>query len=64
VPASQQGEPTLNHWQYNVVALYHLNEAHAGLLLAGTADGAVRVWRNYTAAHSQRLATAWQVSGI
>ena len=29
--------------------------------MAGTAEGAVRIWRNYTVKAEQRLATAWQV---
>lgn len=38
-----------------------LNELHNGLLMACTADGSVRVWRDYTLRGQQRLATAWQV---
>lgn len=29
--------------------------------MACTADGSVRVWRDYTLRGQQRLATAWQV---
>ncbi len=43
-----------------VTALYQLNELADGLLVACAADGAVRVWRNYTRRGHQRLATAWQ----
>lgn len=46
----------------SVTFLHQLNEVQDGLLLAGTADGAVRVWRNYAYKAEQRLATAWQVS--
>lgn len=46
----------------SVTFLHQLNEVQDGLLLAGTADGAVRVWRNYALKAEQRLATAWQVS--
>ena len=45
----------------SVTFLHQLNEVQDGLLLAGTADGAVRVWRNYAFKGEQRLATAWQV---
>ena len=45
----------------SVTFLHQLNEVQDGLLLAGTADGAVRVWRNYALKGEQRLATAWQV---
>ena len=45
----------------SVTFLHQLNEVQDGLLLAGTADGAVRVWRNYASKAQQRLATAWQV---
>ena len=44
-----------------VTSLQHLNEMHAGVLLVGCADGAVRVWRNYTFSGQQRLSTAFQV---
>ncbi|KAL3149110.1 hypothetical protein ABBQ32_001950 [Trebouxia sp. C0010 RCD-2024] len=44
----------------SVTFLHQLNEVQDGLLLAGTADGAVRVWRNYALKGEQRLATAWQ----
>lgn len=43
-----------------VAALYQLNESHGSLLMACAADGAVRVWRDYTLRGGQRLATAWQ----
>ncbi len=45
----------------SVTFLHQLNEVQDGLLLAGTADGALRVWRNYAHKAEQRLATAWQV---
>lgn len=48
----------------SVTFLHQLNEVQDGLLLAGTADGAVRVWRNYAHKGQQRLATAWQVDAI
>ena len=48
----------------SVTFLHQLNEVQDGLLLAGTADGAVRVWRNYAHKAEQRLATAWQVGSI
>ena len=41
--------------------LHQLNELQDGLLMAGAADGAVRVWRNYTVKGSHSLATAFQV---
>ena len=44
-----------------VSALYHLNEVAGGMLLAGAADGAVRVWRNFPHRGGQRLAAAWRV---
>lgn len=44
----------------SVTFLHQLNEVQDGLLLAGTADGAVRVWRNYALKSEQRLASAWQ----
>ena len=47
----------------SVTFLHQLNEVQDGLLLAGTADGALRVWRNYALKAEQRLATAWQVGG-
>ncbi|CAL8465312.1 g4847 [Coccomyxa elongata] len=43
-----------------VVNCWQLNEAQAGLLMVGGADGSVRVWRDYTFRGTQRLATAWQ----
>lgn len=48
----------------SVTFLHQLNEVQDGLLLAGTADGAVRVWRNYALKGEQRLATAWQVDTV
>jgi hypothetical protein len=45
-----------------VRAVYHLNEVQGGLLLAGAADGAVRVWRNFSYRGAQRLASTWQAS--
>ena len=48
----------------SVTFLHQLNEVQDGLLLAGTAEGAVRVWRNYAHKAEQRLATAWQVSTV
>lgn len=44
-----------------VTFLHQLNEVQEGLLMAATAEGAVRIWRNYTIKSEQRLATAWQV---
>ena len=41
--------------------LHQLNELQDGLLMAGAADGAVRVWRNYTVKGDHSLATAFQV---
>ena len=41
--------------------LHQLNELQDGLLMAGAADGAVRVWRNYTVKGNHSLATAFQV---
>ena len=48
----------------SVTFLHQLNEVQDGLLLAGTADGALRVWRNYALKAEQRLATAWQVDHL
>ena len=48
----------------SVTFLHQLNEVQDGLLLAGTADGALRVWRNYAHKAEQRLATAWQVGTL
>ena len=45
----------------SVVAVWQINQVFNGLLLSGAADGAVRVWRDYTFPRTQRLATAWQV---
>lgn len=45
----------------SVTFLHQLNEVQEGLLMAATAEGAVRIWRNYTIKAEQRLATAWQV---
>ena len=44
-----------------VTFLHQLNEVQEGLLMAAAAEGAVRIWRNYTIKSEQRLATAWQV---
>ena len=44
-----------------VTSLVHLNEVHAAVLLAGCADGTVRVWRNHTFRGQQRLSAAFQV---
>lgn len=58
------GERGKAEWQAaSVTFLHQLNEVQDGLLLAATADGAVRVWRNYALKGEQRLATAWQVGG-
>ncbi|KAG2445405.1 hypothetical protein HXX76_000027 [Chlamydomonas incerta] len=43
-----------------VVFLRHINEADGPLLMAGSADGAVRVWRSYLNSGEQRMATALQ----
>lgn len=48
----------------SVTFLHQLNEVQDGLLLAGTADGAVQAWRNYAHKAEQRLATAWQVCNL
>jgi hypothetical protein len=48
----------------HVTLLRQLNEAESNLLLAGTSDGAVRVWRTYALQGSQRLATALQAVPI
>ncbi|GFR43035.1 hypothetical protein Agub_g4039, partial [Astrephomene gubernaculifera] len=47
-----------------VVFLRHINEADGPLLLAGSADGAVRVWRSYLNSGEQRMATALQAVSI
>ncbi|KAG2485410.1 hypothetical protein HYH03_015896 [Edaphochlamys debaryana] len=44
--------------------LRHINEADGPLLLAGSADGAVRVWRSYLNSGEQRMATALQAVPI
>ena len=46
----------------SVVAVWQINQIFNGLLLSGAADGAVRVWRDYTFPRTHRLATAWQVA--
>lgn len=46
----------------SVVSVWQINQVFNGLLLSGSADGSVRVWRDYTFPRTQRLATAWQVS--
>jgi len=48
----------------SVTFLHQLNEVQDGLLLAGTADGALRVCSNYAHKAEQRLATAWQVGTL
>ncbi|GLI58486.1 hypothetical protein VaNZ11_000217 [Volvox africanus] len=47
-----------------VVFLHHINEADGPLLMAGSADGAVRVWRSYLNQGEQRMATALQAVSI
>ncbi|GLC71947.1 hypothetical protein PLESTF_001187700 [Pleodorina starrii] len=47
-----------------VVFLRHINEADGPLLMAGSADGAVRVWRSYLNQGEQRMATALQAVSI
>ena len=44
-----------------IVAIWQINEIFNGLLLSGAADGAVRIWRDYTFPRTQTLATGWQV---
>ncbi|KAL6745996.1 WD40-repeat-containing domain protein [Haematococcus lacustris] len=44
--------------------LHHVNEADGPMLLAGSTDGAVRVWRSHTLPGSQRMATALQAVTI
>ena len=41
--------------------LRQLNEQDGPMLLCGSVDGAVRVWRNYTLKDSHSMATALQV---
>lgn len=54
-------DPTPPPAPVGIVHLSLLNElSQQPLLLAGSADGAVRVWRGYHSASSTRLATAWQ----
>ncbi|KAL3133273.1 hypothetical protein ABBQ38_007154 [Trebouxia sp. C0009 RCD-2024] len=61
VSGEGSGERGKAEWQAaSVTFLHQLNEVQDGLLLAATADGAVRVWRNYALKGEQRLATAWQ----
>lgn len=45
----------------SVVSIWQINQVFNGLLLSGSADGSVRLWRDYTFPRTQRLATAWQV---
>jgi len=45
----------------SVVNIWQINQVFSGLLLSGSADGSVRVWRDYTFPRTQRLATSWQV---
>ena len=47
----------------HVTFMRQLNESDGPVLLAGSSDGAVRVWRNYTLPGNQRMATALQVGG-
>lgn len=47
-----------------VTSLHHLNDVHVAMLMAGCADGTVRVWRNHTFCGQQRLSTAFQVSPL
>jgi hypothetical protein len=44
-----------------LVFLRHVNEADGPQLLAGSVDGAVRVWRSHLNGGEQRMATALQV---
>lgn len=48
----------------SLVAMWQINAVFNGLLLAGAADGGVRVWRDYTFPGTQKLATAWQVGQL
>eukprot|EP00798_Chlamydomonas_sp_ICE-L_P020688 gene20688-27484_t len=48
----------------HVTFLRQLNEASGPVLLCGSSDGAVRVWRSYTMPGSQRMATALQAVTI
>ena len=43
--------------------LRQLNEQDGPMLLCGSVDGAVRVWRNYTLKEGHNMATALQVQG-
>ena len=45
----------------HTVFLRQLNETDGPMLLAGSSDGAVRVWRSYTLPTCQRMASALQV---
>ena len=45
-------------------ALFLLNETHASVLVAGGADGAARVWRDWSFRGAQRLASAWQAAPL
>ncbi|KAK9819637.1 hypothetical protein WJX72_000593 [[Myrmecia] bisecta] len=60
VASGEVREKGLDAQPTTIVSLYQLNELYSGLLLAGAADGAVRVWRDYVFKGQQRLATAWQ----
>lgn len=64
IDASQRGGSRRNaaFARTSVVGIWQINQVFNGLLLAGAADGSVRVWRDYTFPRTQRLATAWQVS--
>ncbi len=60
IDATQRGrspQPTT----CSVVNIWQINQVFNGLLLSGSADGSVRVWRDYTFPRTQRLATSWQV---
>ncbi len=48
----------------HVSFLRQLNEQDGPMLLCGSADGAVRVWRNYTLKDSHSMATALQAVTI
>eukprot|EP00798_Chlamydomonas_sp_ICE-L_P024029 gene24029-9606_t len=48
----------------HITFLRQLNETSGPILLCGSSDGAVRVWRSYTMPGSQRMATALQAVTI
>ena len=66
VDTTNTNSSTFNHKQRfhgqhtSITSLYRLNDETNGLLMACAADGAVRIWRRYTALNEQRLAAAWQ----